>query len=318
MLINHYIKDVLFFIITNMNIYWYCPNSVMADFEDPMDNPSFRLRCHSIHKRLLRDGFNSKIVDRVELINDPHIVVLMSFGESEYLIAEQVTKWGGAVIHDYCENIRGIPILEKTKELCKYIICCSTWLQREEAKTYRDKVLCIKDPIELNPIMHNPSFKRDKMRVAWSGMGGNASFVETALKPIVESNGMDYIEISNRPNSTIQWSKEWAKDLASCDVALCPQSHWSYPAKSNVKVTTAMSLGLPVIASPIESYLEVIDTGMNGYIAYSLEDWDNYLKQIKKYRPAKCFYENSESILKKYHPETIYSNWLKVFKRCLE
>jgi len=296
-----------------MNIYWYCPPEVNRDFSNPLDNPSFRLRCYNIHKRLERDGYSSKIVDDYNLINDPDVVVLMSFGMTEYSIAKTVTSWGASVFHDYAENFRGDPVLEATKSLCKYLVCCSTWLRDEEAKVYPDKAVVVKDMFEESPVVHNFSYKREKLKVVWSGMGGNASFVSNFLKPIIEKNGMEYVEISNRPEATISWDKNWFYHMASCDIAICPQMHWHFPAKSNVKVTTAMSLGLPVIASPIKSYLEIIDNGSNGFIAESLEDWGIYLNKLKEYNLRYNFSQRANLKLSKYRAEHIYQQWLNLF-----
>jgi len=299
-----------------MNIYWYCPPSVTADFKDPLDNPSFRLRCYLIHEMLLKDGYNSQIVNDYNLIHNPDVVVLMSFGMTEYSIARHVTSWGASVFHDYSENFRGDPILEATKELCKYIVCCSTWLRDEEAKTYPDKAVVIKDPIEESPILSNISYKRDKLKVVWSGMSGNSFYISEVLKPIIERNGMEYVEISNSSEATIPWSKNWDYHTASCDIAICPQIHWYFPAKSNVKVTTAMALGLPVIASPIKSYLEIIDHGDNGYIAYSLEDWESSLIELKNFNTRYNIVQKSTRKLRPYRIENIYQQWLDLFKSC--
>ena len=300
-----------------MNIYWYCPPSVTQSFKNPIDNPSFRLRCWHIHNKLVKDGYSSKIVDNISLINDPDVVVLMSFGDQEYMLAKQVTDWGKTVIHDYSENIRDIPILEETKKLCKYIVCCSTYLGKEESKNYKDKVVVIKDPIEEKPIEHNRSYARDKLKVVWAGMSGNAPFVSTYIKPMIENIGMEYVEISNRPEANHYWDDNWYFHMASCDIAICPQMHWYFPAKSNVKVTTALSLGLPVVCSPIQSYLEIIENGFNGYVAESLEDWEIYLNNLKNYNLRYNFIDRSNIKLKKYRLDYIYKQWLDLFKSCV-
>jgi hypothetical protein len=299
-----------------MNITWYCPDSVNINFNNPTDNPSFRLRCFNIHNYLISKGYSSKIINNPNQVNKNDMVVLMSFGEQEYDLAKWVTQYGGKMIHDYSENIRGIPVLEKTKELCSYIVCCSTWLGEAEALVYKEKVKVIKDMIEKPPVIKNPFHINNKLKVVWSGMGGNAEFVKLSIKPIIESNDMEYVEISNREEANIRWDSNWPYYMASCDIAICPQMHWLFPAKSNVKVSTAISLGLPTIASPILSYEEIICDGFNGYIAYDLDDWDQYLKEIKLNKPYEKFYRNNLGILSKYSLESISEEWLDIFKKC--
>jgi len=300
-----------------MRIYWYCPKTMFTVFEREEDNPSYRLRCLLTHQKLLREGHFSAIVDDPAKIQDPDVVVLMSFGEVELELARWVKSLGKHVVHDYSENIRGIPILEETKQLCTYIVCCSTALGSLESKMYPEKVKVVKDPIENSPVMHNPNYSRDKLKVAWMGMGGNAHIAEI-LKPIVQDLDMEFVEISDRHEASIRWHRDtWRYALASCDIALCPQIHWNFPAKSNVKVTTAIGLGLAVVASPIQSYTEIIQSGYNGYICNDLEDWSTALHHLKSDDLRKLMVARSKDIIPFYSEEYIYKEWERVFALCL-
>ena len=71
-----------------MRVFWYCPPGVNKDFKDPLDNPSFRLRCWYNHINLLKEGYSSYIVDSLNKIWDPDVIILMSFGVEELYIAE--------------------------------------------------------------------------------------------------------------------------------------------------------------------------------------------------------------------------------------
>jgi len=148
-------------------------------------------------------------------------------------------------------------------------------------------------------------------------MGGNALLPETVIKPIVESLGMEYIEISNRNEATIKWDrKRWATDMLIGDISVCPQDHWSFPAKSNVKVTSSIALGLPVLASPLRSYEEIIDHGYSGYICHTLEDWYYWLKELGSNKALRDSIRSQA--LKKIYPyklEVIYSEWLALFNK---
>lgn len=292
------------------NIYWYAPEKVFSSFKNEMDNPSFRLRCYHLHKNLLANGFNSRIVSRIEDIKNPDIVTLMSFGQEEFELAKWVRSKKGHVLHDFCENITGIPILEETKKICSLIVCASSYLGDEQRKYYGDRVVVVKDPFEDFPIKHRVH-SSNKLKVGWSGMGGNAYWVEELLKPLVESLDMDYVEISNREESTVKWDIEsWYYHLASCDVSLCPQPHWQAMGKSNVKVTTSMSLGVPVVASPIPSYKEIVEHGKSGFICEDLEDWEKSLYKLKSTDFRKYIVKDYDTLLVPYKSENIFQDWL--------
>lgn len=298
-----------------MRVYWYAPDKNFTVFKNPVDNPSFRLRCCYNHIKLVENGYFSKIVNSTKDIIDPDIVILTSFGEEELELAKYVKSKGGYVIQDYSENIRGIPILEETKRICDYFACCSTSLAAIEALTYGSKAVVIKDPYENFPVIKNPEYSNKKLKVVWSGMGGNAPLVENLLKPIILNLDMEYVEISNRPHSTFQWDiNTWYYQMASCDICICPQNHWSYPCKSNVKVTTAMALGLPILASPLQSYLEIIKNGENGFICHSLEDWRDYLIQLKDKELRQSLVNTAFKAVQEYSIDNIYLKWESLFK----
>jgi len=301
-----------------MRVFWYCPYNIFDDFEEMEDNPSFRLRCLKTHQKLIANGYFSKIAHNVSDIDNPDIVVLMSFGEEELELAKWVKSRGAYLVHDYSEDIRGIPVLEETKQLCDRIVCCSTVLGDYERYEYFDKVLVVKDPIEDSAIVHNPLFSNDKLKVAWMGMGGNADLFGDVLKSIVEGVNLEYFEISNREEASVAWNRDtWKTELASCDIAICPQIHWDYPAKSNVKVTAAMGLGLPVIASPILSYEEVIRNNYNGFICSDLEEWGYALNKLKSKKLRELFVKRSKEFIQHYSEDFIYREWEEVFKGCL-
>lgn len=298
-----------------MRVYWYCPESNFTIFKDPIDNPSFRLRCWNNHLKLLEAGYFSRIVKTTDAVIDPDIVILTSFGERELDLAQRVKREGKYLIQDYSENIRGIPILEETKKLCSYLACCSTELARLESIVYGKKAITIKDPYEDFPIIKNMEYSNKKLKVVWSGMSGNAPLVENLLKPIVLDLDMEFVEISNRPSSTIQWDRNtWYLEMAKADICLCPQDQWNFPCKSNVKVTTAMALGVPVIASPLLSYRETIIDGENGFIAHTLEDWRNYLIQLKSKELREYLSYRAFETVKEYSIDNTYKKWEAMFK----
>jgi glycosyltransferase involved in cell wall biosynthesis len=55
----------------------------------------------------------------------------------------------------------------------------------------------------------------------------------------------------------------------------------SWRVKSENRLTLLMAAGLPVIASPIPSYEEVIVNGVNGYLAQSVSDWRRCLDALR-------------------------------------
>ncbi len=81
------------------------------------------------------------------------------------------------------------------------------------------------------------------------------------------------------------------QDLMQADVGIIPVdmrfdplpgrdvSYWE--VKSENRLTLNMALGLPVVASPVPSYLPIIEQGVNGYIARSRAEWLDALDALR-------------------------------------
>jgi glycosyltransferase involved in cell wall biosynthesis len=55
----------------------------------------------------------------------------------------------------------------------------------------------------------------------------------------------------------------------------------SWQVRSENRLTMKMALGLPVVASPVPSYLPVIEQGKNGFIAVTRTEWVACLKELR-------------------------------------
>ncbi|MBN2302112.1 MAG: glycosyltransferase [Lentisphaerae bacterium] len=81
----------------------------------------------------------------------------------------------------------------------------------------------------------------------------------------------------------VEWDKNTvATAIVEHDVALIPAFLASDHdmAKSSNRLTMFMALGMPVIASPVPSYTEIVRNGENGFIAGSRADWLNALQKL--------------------------------------
>lgn len=58
-----------------------------------------------------------------------------------------------------------------------------------------------------------------------------------------------------------------------------PTGEWK--VKSENRLTLMMAMGLPVVATPIPSYEPVVEQGVNGFLARSLDDWQQQLEALR-------------------------------------
>ena len=119
------------------------------------------------------------------------------------------------------------------------------------------------------------------IKIGYVGMGGGKYSAEE-LRPLIKELGMSLTIVSEWEDADLKWNPDtWLKDVAQFDILICPIDYEKFPYKGNNKLTQCMSLRKPVIASPLQSYVEVIEQGVNGYIAKDQAEWRTYLTLLR-------------------------------------
>ena len=255
-------------------------------------NPSIRLRRLIVHKKMCEYRVDSRIVEGYqtmgvqevrEKVGDANLVIFTSFGKHELDLMREMRSLGKKVAFDHCEGIFGYPQEDDCMQEADVILCCSTKLEEMTKQRGFVHTAVFKDSVEeREPKVAHQYLDRKRPKAVFLGMGGNSFLVTERLKDTIDSAGYDLVVISEWDNATIKWNPDtWPDDLCACDVALCPQRVDVQPGKSSVKITTAMAFGMPVIASPLQAYKEIIVHGENGYIAETKEEWKNALLALK-------------------------------------
>jgi len=115
----------------------------------------------------------------------------------------------------------------------------------------------------------------------------------TLAKEVPEER-LDYLRfLANRRIACLPWDQEGVYDeMMQADLAVIPIDRPNVPVdlaappswrlKSENRLTMKMSMGLPVIATPIPSYEAVIEDGVNGFFASSRRDWERCLTALRE------------------------------------
>ncbi|WP_165235463.1 glycosyltransferase family 4 protein [Aquisphaera insulae] len=88
--------------------------------------------------------------------------------------------------------------------------------------------------------------------------------------------------LANLPIVPIPWSRDWeARDLASAQIGVSwiPDDPWSR-GKCALKVLQYQAAGLPVVANPVGMHPEVVEDGVNGYLAETAEEWTRAIRTL--------------------------------------
>ena len=123
-------------------------------------------------------------------------------------------------------------------------------------------------------------------------------------------------KLKNLPIEIVKWSEETeVRSLQKGNVGIMPlpDNKWS-KGKCGLKLIQYMGCFLPVIASPIGVNNEIVINKLNGYLAYSNEDWYNAFIKIfdDKHLQIKMGHEGRKIVEKKYSIQIIHEKYLNL------
>ena len=274
-------------------------------------HPSVRLRRLNLRKPLRSLGINANIIYRYEDLAPFKNILLSHFNKELVEQCKNLRIQGKKLFFCHSENLWGLPYQEEVFNLCDYIVCCSTKLMeltQPRLTSSFTKCVVIEDMAEQSSLFHSPQ-ETDKLKIVYCGMGGN-SYLARQIQPIIEALGMELSIISEHSDADIKWNLDtYLSDMSHFDVAICPQNVMAQPAKSAVKVITAMGVGLPTISSPNPAYLEVVKQGENGFIANTSEEWGECLLKLKDFNLRKKMSQAALQTAQNFTPQAIAQKW---------
>lgn len=162
--------------------------------------------------------------------------------------------------------------------------------------------------------------QKERLRVAWIGHPNSFDALIPVAKEIENRlrKECEIVTISTHPQATVKWTLDSARaSVESCDVGIVPvSSGLEFDVKSNNRVTLLMALGLPVVASPLDSYREVIDHGSTGYFARSPMEFVEALRLLTDPRRRRQIAEAAfDRVSRAFSTELLVSRWWEVLSR---
>ena len=311
---NQEFADIRVSRIKKLDIVWLIPTL-------DLDNPSIRIRRYNISKKLEESKISSRIISNYygknvyEMRNEvgaASVVIFTQYSKFDLELIRHLKPLGIKIVFDHCEALFGYPFEGDCMKEADLIVCCSTKLEELTNKQGLSRTAVLKDAVEertpTNEMVYDYRYPRP--RAIFSGMGGNGFLISEWLKDTIESAGYDIVMMTEWDNCTVRWNKDtWPDEMIKCDVALCPQRVDVQPAKSSVKATTAMALGMPVLASPLQAYKEVIEHGKTGYICDTKDQWYDALIKLKDASLRKEIGLAAKEAVKGYSLQNIAKEW---------
>ena len=156
----------------------------------------------------------------------------------------------------------------------------------------------------------------EQLKVGWIGYGGHSWMAED-LRPVIEKLGMTLFTIHEHENANIKWElNTWLNNLRNVDIVIAPANYKVQPAKSSNRLIQAMSLGKPVICSPLPAYLDVAKKYPGSFLlADTPEEWEECLRLLRD-TPSfrKQLNERALEAAQDYSIDAIGEKWAKLLK----
>lgn len=254
---------------------------------------SFRYRVQVPIGLLQARGHAVELFDEVRLEHYDLVVFSKAYSAEDQALARRLRDCGRQVVLDICDNHFynpfGLAIYDERRgdllrmaALCTTFVCSTPALARvlmTEA-ALKDMPAVVGDVVEDAGVIQGAGWPQGARRLLWFGVHGsvNAPSGMTGLlkiAPLLErahaATEFELVVVSNSrkkfdrhiaglpfPTRYVDWAPEaFRQELAGARAVLLPLSDNPFVAcKTHNRLTLALAAGVPVIADPIESYLE--------------------------------------------------------------
>ncbi len=225
---------------------------------------------------------------------------------------------------------------KKTGEICSLsdLVFAGNSYLADYAKQFNKNVTIVPTTIDTNAFSRNLPYKNnDTICIGWSGSHTTIKHFEEAvpiLKKIKKKYGDKvFFKVMGDPDYVneelnikgIPWSSEKEVEIiSSFDIGIMPlpDDEW-VKGKCGLKGLSYMALEVPTIMSRVGVNSEIINEGINGFLASNEAEWINRISQlIESFDLRKKLGEKArETVIESYSVESQKNNYLQHFNDLL-
>jgi glycosyltransferase involved in cell wall biosynthesis len=234
----------------------------------------------------------------------------------------------------------------KVALICKwsYKVSCGNDYLAAYARQYNSNVVVNPTTIDTEEV-HNPELTplpplfpeergksaqadRGELVIGWTGSHSTLKYL-TRIESVLQTIEDEYPHVSflviadRKPDLKLErvkfipWNKETeAADLLKMDIGIMPlpDDEWA-KGKCGFKALQYMAMKIPCVVSPVGVNTSIIEHGVNGFLAASSKDWENYLRAlINDTALRKNLGETGrKKVVEQYSVKSNAENFLKLF-----
>ena len=211
----------------------------------------------------------------------------------------------------------------RTIKLADLVLAGNQYLA-DHARNYNSNIEILPTGLHIRDYEDPKEYSKDnKIRLVWIGSNATLKYFSLIRDPLIEiakrhSNvvlkiisdkfpRLNFIEVERCP-----WSLErQGTDLSSADIGLAPLPKDKFTqGKCGFKILQYQAAGLPVVASPVGFNVELINQGVDGFLAEDEKDWVDKLSiLISDSVKRKKFGESGKEKVKQFDLEVVGERW---------
>ncbi|HEY3275924.1 MAG TPA: glycosyltransferase family 4 protein [Syntrophorhabdaceae bacterium] len=215
-------------------------------------------------------------------------------------------KLGKKIVYDFDDAVMFKNSLAKNpyslrrrmsfKRMLKYtdLVIAGNAFLKEEAQKYHRRVVVLPTPIDGDRYREKTYEENAAVRIGWIGDHGSIHYMES-YKDVWEALGRKYgakvelalicdtfIDTKDIKTIKIPWTlNDEVDELCRLDIGVMPlfDDLWSR-GKCGFKIIQYMGVGAPVVCTPVGINRDVVEDGVNGFRAGSIEEWGQKLSLL--------------------------------------
>ena len=245
---------------------------------------------------LFHDSFDLVWVEKEALPWIPAFLELILYKNS----VPYVLDYDDAVFHRYDQHknpmVRGLLFkkIERIMARSSVVVAGNRYIADYAQKAEVTRVEIFPTVVDLSKYRVKETFDSSFFRIGWIGSPSTSkhmSIAAGALTNVCKNENVEFRamgalqrDLDEIPGKLVPWNAETEKEeLTYFDVGIMPlpDTPWER-GKCGFKLIQYMASGLPVIASPVGANCEIVDHGVNGFLARDTKEWIEYFYILRR------------------------------------
>jgi glycosyltransferase involved in cell wall biosynthesis len=184
--------------------------------------------------------------------------------------------------------------IDRVMRHARLVIAGNEYLAERASQAGAPRVECVPSVVDVSRYALPESMNKSVFRIGWIGSPVTARYLDLVREAIGRLSQESPVALTligsgnvqpfpQTPTEFLSWSETIELEMSQkFDVGIMPLVDGPFErGKCGYKLIQYMASGLPVIASPVGVNQQIVEPGVNGYLAESSVDWLDVLRELR-------------------------------------